>query len=64
MNGVPTRKITLGAGMGALSAILVWALNTYAITPPDPKIPAEIAVAGATFLTFLVQYFVPDKVKT
>ena len=46
--------------MGALSALLVWALNTYAITE-GPKIPAEIAVAGATFLTFLVQYFVPDK---
>lgn len=56
----PDRKVTAGALAGSLSAILVWTLNTY-VTVERP-IPAEIAVAVTTVLTFMVSYFVPNKV--
>ncbi len=60
MNGnAPTRKVTLGAGVGAGVGILVWALNQYA----GAGIPAEIAVAGSTLLTFVAQYFIPEPPK-
>ena len=52
----PDRKVQVGAGMGGLAAIIAWALNTYT----GAAVPAEVAVAGSTFLTFIVQYFVPN----
>lgn len=52
----PDRKVQVGAGMGGLAAMIAWALNTYT----GAAVPAEVAVAGSTFLTFVVQYFVPN----
>ena len=55
---LPNRKITYGAAVNAFTGIGVWALNTYYLVV---DIPAEQAVAIATVLTFVVQYFVNDK---
>ena len=52
----PDRKIQVGAGMGGLAAILVWAANTYA----GVDIPAEVGIGLSTFITFVAQYFVPN----
>lgn len=41
-----------------MTLILVWMLNTYALPEAKP-IPAEIAVAISTVLSFAVSYFVP-----
>jgi len=58
---VPTRKVGAGALAGALSVVLVWALNSFLFTNPNgAKITGEIASALTTILTFLVGYFVPD----
>lgn len=57
----PTRKVGAGAVAGALSVILVWALNSFVFTSPSgAKITGEIASALTTILTFLVSYFVPE----
>lgn len=56
---MPTRKVTAGGVAGAISAIIVWMLNAYFLI--EKPIPAEIAVAITTVLTFAVQYVVPDK---
>jgi Na+/proline symporter len=55
----PTRKVTFGAFAGALTAILVWILNTFEVLPNATQIPGEIASAMTTVLTFLVSYLVP-----
>ena len=52
----PERKVTIGAGIGAFTAMLVWALNTYV----NAAIPAEMAVTAGTALTFVGQYFIPN----
>lgn len=51
----PTKKVTIGGLAGALSAILVWALNQYA----GAQIPGEIGSAITTVFTFVVAYLVP-----
>lgn len=54
----PTQKVISGAVAGALSAILVYILNTFVLTNGQ-SIPAEIASALTTLLTLLVSYMVP-----
>jgi len=56
---LPTRKVTAGGVAGALSVVLVWAANTFWM-PEAKQIPAEIASALTTILSFLVSYFVPE----
>ena len=57
----PTRKVGAGALAGALSIILVWALNSFAFTDPNGmKITGEIASALTTIMTFVTGYFVPE----
>ena len=52
----PDRKVQVGAGMGGFTAVLAYAIEVHTGTP----VPAEIAVAASTFLTFVIQYFVPN----
>ena len=54
-----TRKVTVGGLAGALSVVLVWVANTYWMSSDKP-IPAEIASALTTIITFVVSYFVPE----
>jgi hypothetical protein len=55
MNGqTPTRKVGIGAVAGALSVIVVWGISFIV------DVPAEIASAFTTILTFAVAWFVPD----
>ena len=55
---IPTTKVTAGALAGALSAIVVWALNTFMLDPAR-QIPAEIGMMITVVFTFLVSYVVP-----
>lgn len=57
-SATPTRKVGAGALAGALSAIIVWILNTM-VLGADRQIPAEIGMMLTTVLTFLVSYLVP-----
>jgi len=52
----PDRKVQVGAGMGGLAAIVAYSIQTYT----GQIIPPEVAIAGSTFLTFVVQYWVPN----
>ena len=52
----PDRKITVGLVAGSVMTILAWASKQYA----GVEIPAEVALAGATVITFILQYAVPN----
>ena len=52
----PSRKVTVGLVAGSVMTILAWCSKQYA----GVEIPAEIALAGATVITFCLQYFVPE----
>lgn len=52
----PDRKVTVGAGMGGLSALIVYTANAIAGVDVTP----EAAIGLSTFLTFVTQYFVPN----
>lgn len=53
---VVDRKVAVGAACGALVSIIAWAVDAiWSI-----KVPAEVAIAGTTFTTFLVQWAVPN----
>lgn len=54
---IPDRKVTVGAAVGGLVAVVTWSLKTFA----DVEMSAEAAVGFATALTFIVQYIVPNK---
>jgi hypothetical protein len=51
------RKVTVGAGMATFVTIVVWAIDEIW----GVKIPAEVAVAGSGFLTFVAQYFTKNQ---
>ena len=53
----PDRKVQVGAGMGGLAAVIAYAIQAYT----GQVIPAEVAIAGSTFLSFIVQYLVPNQ---
>ena len=53
---MPTRKVGSGALAGALSIVLVWVIQTYG----GQQIPAEVASAGTTILSFIVSWLVPE----
>lgn len=57
----PRRKVMAGGITGALVSLVVLTLNTYVLIGPqaNKKIPAELATAATTVLTFLVSYMVP-----
>lgn len=52
----PSRKVTVGLVSGSVMTILAWASKQYA----GVEIPAEVALAGATVINFILQYAVPD----
>lgn len=58
---MPNRKVTLGGATGAAVFAIMWAVNTY-VTPTQP-VPAEVGAAITTVATFLVSYFVPEKME-
>lgn len=51
----PARKISVGAAVGALVTIIVWLIESIGHT----TVPAYIAVALSTLLSFVVSYLVP-----
>ncbi len=58
-NLAPITKVTVGAATGALSIIIIWAINN-AIPDGSPwEINQQIASAITTVLTFIVSYLVP-----
>lgn len=52
----PSRKVTVGLVAGSVMTILAWASKVYA----GVEIPAEVALAGATVITFALQYLIPN----
>jgi len=58
LDSMPTRKVMLGGLAGAVSIIIVFLLNTYAM-PTDKPLPSEVASAITTILSFVVAYLVP-----
>jgi hypothetical protein len=56
--GAPTQKVAAGAVAGALSALLVWVLNTFVLSPGH-QMPAEAAQWFTILITFAVSYIVP-----
>ncbi len=52
----PSRKVTVALVSGSLMTIFAWASKQYA----GVEIPADVALAGATVINFLLQYFVAD----
>ena len=55
-NGVPTRKVALGVGAGAIMVIVVWVVKQFG----HIDVPAEVAMAAQTLLVFIGQYYLPD----
>lgn len=53
---MPTRKVGASALAGALSVLMMWLLALAGVS-----IPAEVASAITTILSFVVAYFVRDK---
>ena len=51
------RKVAVGAAVGGLVSVIVWAADTFA----GVKITAEAAVGLSTALTFVASYFVPSQ---
>lgn len=52
----PDRKVTVALVSGSAMTILAWASKQYG----GVEIPAEVALAGATLINFILQYFVPN----
>jgi hypothetical protein len=52
----PDRKVTVGLVAGSIMTILAWCSKQYA----GVEIPAEVALAGATVINFILQYMVPN----
>lgn len=51
----PARKVSVGAAVGALVTIAVWVIEAAGHT----TVPAYVAVALSTLLTFIVSYLIP-----
>lgn len=51
----PVRKVWVGGIVGAAVTIIVWIIEAAANT----KVPAAIATAMVTVLTFIASYLVP-----
>lgn len=52
----PRRRTIAGLLAGSIITILTWASKAYG----GVEIPAEVALAGSTLITFLLQYFIPN----
>jgi hypothetical protein len=58
-NWTPSRKVTVGALAGALSVVLVWIANSF-FMPEGKAIPAEVASAITTIISFIASYLIPE----
>jgi hypothetical protein len=56
---LPTKKVFLSTIAGAVSAIVVWVLNAFGLLPGKTQIPAEVASALTTLISFVIGYIVP-----
>jgi hypothetical protein len=56
-SSTPTRKVGVGGLVGAVITVAVFIWNSNQTTP-DRKIPADIATALTTVLTFVAAYLV------
>jgi hypothetical protein len=52
----PDRKVGVGAGLGGLTTVIVGLIAAFT----DVEIQAVTAVGFTSFMTLVVQYFVPD----
>ena len=52
----PTNKVAAGVLAGAITAIVVWCVRQFA----KIEVPAEVAMAITTVITFIVQQYVVD----
>lgn len=52
----PDRKVNVGLAAGAFMTIVAWVSKAFG----GIEIPAEVALAGATFIVFMLQYYVPN----
>ena len=62
-SGAPTTKVISGGVAGAISVLVVWAVNSFKLLPSGTQIPGEIASALTTILSFAVSYFVPPSAR-
>ena len=49
--------IGIGAGVGGLVTIVIWTLDYFY----QVRVPADVGIAGTTFLTFVVQRLLPQQ---
>lgn len=54
----PNTKVAAGGLAGGLSLLLVWGIGALGV-----EVPAEVAAAITTVITFAVSYFVPEKTR-
>lgn len=52
----PTRKVTIGAAIGALVTIVVWLVDVAS----DQEVPALVAAALVVVLAFAASYITPN----
>jgi hypothetical protein len=57
MMQTPDRKIGIGAGLGGLTTVIVGLVAAFTSITID----AVTAVGFTSFMTFVVQYFVPNR---
>jgi hypothetical protein len=51
------RKVAAGVAVGGVVSVLAWAIETFTTV----KLSADAAIGLTAALTFIVQYFVPNK---
>lgn len=56
----PDRKVLAGAAVGGLVSVIAWAIETFS----SVKLSADAAIGLTAALTFVVQYFTPNKETT
>ena len=56
MSQKPTRKVATGGAVGIVATIIAWSLAQAGV-----DMPTEVAVAFASALIFLAQYFIPER---
>jgi len=52
----PNTKVAAGGLAGGLSMLIIWGVGAAGV-----DVPAEVAAAITTLVTFVVGYFVPEK---
>lgn len=53
----PDRKVLAGAAVGGLVSVIAWAVETFTTV----TFSADAAIGLTAALTFVVQYFTPNK---